>query len=131
MGEICYVTGTLDDSEGHHGLWRKHQCHSTRWSYQQVSQSAGHVVSLHQPVAVQLPPVFEPPRRGHSSLMRGAKSLTSVANSVRKPAWSCGLAGVSDAWDDSVMCNVRGYVSERRTSCATASPSLACCVSAG
>lgn len=86
MGEICYVTGTLDDSEGHHGLWRKHQCHSTRWSYQQVSQSAGHVVSLHQPVGVQLPSVFVALEARPQLVDEGCEIVDERGYSVRNPA---------------------------------------------
>jgi hypothetical protein len=40
MGEIRYVTATLDASEGHRGLLKKHQRRSSR-SYQQVSAIIG------------------------------------------------------------------------------------------
>ena len=44
------------------------------------------VASLRQPVAVQFPPVFVVLEARPQLVDEGVKSLTSVANSVRKPA---------------------------------------------
>lgn len=49
-------------------------------------------------------------RRGHSSVIKGVKSSASAANSARKPAWSWGLAGVSELSDDSVMLRATCFV---------------------